>query len=147
MTEGQQTAKRSASLVWLLVALLVALVVVVGGQWWFGRPSLAGQHFIELLSKNQTREAATMLVDASSLRIEAGNVTIKAADGTTATLTEGELPQIALKSPGFENRNGLSDYFASRYRFPVTPSGAAVKRPVEITCIAEGDRIVIAAVK
>jgi hypothetical protein len=147
MTEVQRTRKRLAWRFWLVVALLVALVVVISGQWWVSRPSRAGQHFIGLLSSGETKEAGTMLVDSSSLKVGAGKVTIKAIDGTTATLADGELPLIALTSPGFENRVGLSDYLAGRYRFQVTASGAAVMKPVEITCVAEGDKIVITAIK
>jgi hypothetical protein len=151
MTDDQQATRRSRWRLWLVVGLLVILALSVGGQWWVGRPKRAAEHFIALLSKGQSADTRAVLVEPASLTTEQGRVHIKAADGTTATLTEGELPLVAVVSPDLRARDGVGDYFTGRYRFQVGTSGPAVrngqKKAIELDCTAEGDKIVITSIK
>jgi len=141
--------------VYLIAALIVVLLVTVGGPWWVWRPKGSAEHFISLLSKGQMDQANSMLRDPSSIQTDAiGSVTIKATDGTTATLTQGELPLISYGDRADRDsapRTGIGDYLAGRYRFQVATSGPALKggqkKSVIVYCVAETDRIAIDTIK
>jgi hypothetical protein len=141
--------------VYLIGAIIVVLVVTVGGQWWVWRPKGSAEDFISLLSKGQMDQGNSMLRDPSSIQTDAiGNATIKARDGTTATLTQGELPLLAYGDRADRDsapRTGIGDYLASRYRFQVATSGPALKggqkKQAIVYCVAETDRIAIDTIK
>jgi len=154
MAEDRLVTRSYGWRAYLIGALIVFLLVTVGGRWWLLRPKRSAEHFISLLSQGQMDQASLMSRDPSSIHTDAtGNVTIKAADGTTATLTQGELPLLAYGSHVSPTpaRTGIGDYLASRYRFQVTTSGPALKgaqkKPVIVYCVAESDRIAIDTIK
>lgn len=135
-----------------MLALIVVIAITVGASWWIGRPKRTAEHFIALVSKGQFNEADAMLLDPSSIGIDAaGTVAITSTDGNSTTLNKDELPLIALDAFYFRPREGFGDYLAGRYRFPVVTSGPAVqkeqKEPMKVSAIATGDRIVIITIK
>ena len=151
MTAGPRPTNRSPWRIGFIVAMVAGLALVIGGQWWAGRPKRTAEHFIALLSKGRCQEASTMLVDATALTTESGRVLVKGADGTAATLSEGELPLVAVIAPDFRHRDGIADYLAERYAFRVGTSGPAVRhgerKAIELHCSAEGDRVVIRTIE
>jgi len=152
MAEERRSTTNPKWRVYLIIALIVVLVVAIGGQWWVGRPKQSAQHFISLLSKGQIHPASAMLRDPSSIQTDAiGNVIIKARDGTTATLTKGELPLLAYGDRNSPARTGIGDCLGGRRRFQVITSGPALKggqkKPVIVYCVAETDRIAIDTIK
>ena len=169
MYDGQQSKKEMPWQLYVVLGLIIVLMVAFVGNWWIQRPERSMQHFIALLSKGQINEAAEMLLEGSTLQMESnGIITLKAADGMTATLTEGEYGESRfnlLIIPGTSHRNGLGDYLAGRSRFYITPvlsdaetpwtrssrSGTKsrlVRRPrIKIRCVAEGSRIVLETIE
>lgn len=153
MANDRPFARSSGWRVYLIGTLIVVLLLTVGGEWWVRRPKRSAEHFISGLSKGQIRQASAMLRAPSSIQTDAtGNVVIKAKDGTTATLTQGELPLLAYgDSDSPPPRTGIGDYLASRYRFQMSTSGPALKnrqkKPITMYCIAETDRIAIDTIK
>jgi hypothetical protein len=154
MTAEEQSAKKTRWHLYLALAVLLVLAVGMGGQWWLGRPKREAERFIGFLSTGKANDARAMLRDASAMSIDGnGTLTLRGADGTSATLTGGELSLVASGSrvvPGSKDRNSTGDYLARRYHFQVSTSGPAVrggeKDQVEVRCVAEGDRIVIQTV-
>jgi hypothetical protein len=152
MTDEPGTTKKNRWRVRVMLALIVVIVIAIGGTWWIGRPERTADHFIALVSKGQLEEADALLLDPSSIDIDAaGNVVITASDGNSTTLNKDELPLIGLEPFYFRPREGFGDYLAGRYRFPVVTSGPAVQRelkePMKVSAIATGDRIVIVTIK
>lgn len=137
---------------YLIGALIVVLVAGVGGQWWVGRPKRSAGHFLSLLRKGQTDHAASMMRDASSIKTDAaGNLIIKAKDGTTVTLTQDALPVVTHGPVDPPPRAGFADYLAGPYRFQMSPVGPAVQRgqrqSVVVYCVVEANRIVIDTIR
>jgi hypothetical protein len=152
MTDEQQAAKKTRWQLYAAIALILVVGFGIGAQWWIGRPKQSAEHFIAVLSKGQIKDITAMLADTAAIQSNAdGSVTIKGADGSSASLGNNELPLVALVVPDAQPRNGTGDYIVGRYRFQVASSGAAVQNghraPTEIHCIANGGRIIVESVK
>lgn len=154
MADDRPFMRRHGWRVYLMGALIAALVVAIGGPWWGERPKRAAERFISLLSQGQIDQASAILHAQSSLQTDAGgNVVIKARDGTAARLTRSELSLVAFGPATFPPR-GIGGYLTGKHHFMVSTSGSAVlgpkngqtKRLVDAVCVAEGGRIDIGTI-
>ena len=152
MTGEPRAAARVRRGARLIVALIALLVLAAAASWWVRCPERAAERFVSLLSEGRLDEADAMLRLPSSIDLDAaGDVIVTAGDGSRAALGEAELPLAGLDEFYFRSRDGFGDYVAGRYRFPVVTTGPAVqserREPVEVKCVATGDRIAIVAVE
>jgi hypothetical protein len=152
MTEERQTAPKTRWQLYAAVFLIVVVVIAVAGQWWINRPKHSAEHFIAVLSKQKINDATEMLADRTAIQSDTnGKITIKATDGSSATLKSDELPLIALGVPDAKPRDGAGDYVVGRYRFQLATSGPAVqngnRKLTEIYCVADGNRIIVESVR
>lgn len=151
MTDDPKGPARSSWRTRLVAVLVATLALAVGGSWWVGRPKRTAEHFIARLAQGQVADAAAILSAPSSLKSVPEGVEVQAADLSIATVTDGELPLVALVASDWAHREGVGDFLAGRYRFQVGTAGRSVqdgtKGPTEVHCVAEGDRVVITSVR
>jgi hypothetical protein len=136
----------------VIFGLVVLVVIGSGFQWWVLRPKRSAEHFVALVSKQQITTAAAMLADSTSIRSEAdGTLRISGMDGTSAVLTPGELPLIALGVTGAQTGSGTSDYLGGRYRFSLASAGSDTangsRAMTEVHCVSLDGRVVVESVK
>lgn len=154
MTDNQQSIGNGRWQRWVVVVLIAIIISATAGPWWINHPKQTAEHFIALVAKGQFDAAKVMLHDSSSMAIDpAGNLTLRASDGTTATLTKNELPLVALddfysRPP---RRDGIGDYIIGRYQFEIATAGSAIQserqEPIEIYADAVRGVIVLVTIK
>jgi len=120
---------------WWAAAGVLALVgaVILAANGWFLWPKATAERFIGLVSNSQYDEANAFLPASSKWQIaDDGSLTIRAEDGTSATLSKDSLPLLA--AGGGASSRSIGDILAGRDNFQV---GTIRNRPCFVDCTAE----------